>query len=347
MARVGVLTREGDSACPAVATSGGGGTRRTEETPPKGLARGCWRSSERPPSKRIVLTSTGARVAPMGEEREGREVAGTVREIAVRARGETVPVTLFEPARPTSDILFLHGYARHPLDYRALLERFVQEGHRVVAPFVFANGSLRRTPTTFWACAALARRVVETLVHEGELAPGAAAFGHSTGGAVTLTLGGSALEPSALVAVNPVQPSRASSPLFIARSAWMNTKMALGLAGDGSAARRVLADSGPRFYGNWLRSAARNYRLIGGLKAYDHVKLARWTSRRRPFLGPATVLYGHGDEFYPSCQGLEAGLSAVFEDFELEELPRENSHEWLMFRLDLAHERIGRALRRG
>lgn len=283
----------------------------------------------------------------MSHGRGGPEVAAAIREIAVEARGETVPVTLFEPARPASDILFLHGYARHPLDYRALLERFVQDGHRVVAPFIFANGSLGRTPTTFWACAALAHRVVGALVHGGQLAPGSAAFGHSTGGAVTLTLGGSALEPSALVAVNPVQPSSAPSPLFMARSAWMNTKMALGLAGDGRAARRVLADSGPRFYGNWLRSAARNYRLIGGLKAYDHVKLARWTSRRRPFLGPATVLYGHGDEFYPSCQGLEAGLNAVFEDFELEELPRENSHEWLMFRLDLAHERIDRALRRG
>ncbi|MEE2940958.1 MAG: hypothetical protein VX460_11275 [Planctomycetota bacterium] len=283
----------------------------------------------------------------MGRGPEGQEVAAAAREITVQARGETVPVTLFEPARPASDLLFLHGYARHPLDYRALLERFVREGHRVVAPFVFANGSLERTPTTFWACAALARRVVEALVRGGHLAPGSAAFGHSTGGAVTLTLGGSALDPAALVAVNPVQPSSASSPLFIARSAWMNTKMAFGLAGDGRAARRVLSDSGRRFYGNWLRSAGRNYRLIGGLKAYDHVKLARWTSRRGAFRGPATVLYGHGDEFYPSCQGLEAGLSAVFEDFELEELPGENSHEWLMFRLDLAHERIGRALHRG
>lgn len=282
----------------------------------------------------------------MSHGRSGPEVAAAVREIAVQVRGETVPVTLFEPEQPASDLLFLHGYARHPRDYRALLERFVQDGHRVFAPFIFANGSLRRTPTTFWACAALAWRAVETLVLGGQLAPGSPVFGHSTGGAVALTLGGSALEPSALVAVNPVQPSSASSPLFIARSAWMNTKMAFGLAGDGRAARRVLSDSGPRFYGNWLRSAARNYRLIGGLKAYDHARLARWSSRRRPFRGPATVLYGHGDEFYPSCQGLEEGLSAVFENFELEELPRENSHEWLMFRLDRAHESIDRALRR-
>lgn len=313
----------------------------------QGIAEKRESGSEQRPSKRIALCVAGARVTPMRHGRSGPDVAAIVREIVVQARGETVPVTLFEPAQPTSDILFLHGYARHPRDYRALLERFVQDGHRVAAPFIFANGSLGRTPTTFWACAALARRVVETLVHEGRLAPGSPAFGHSTGGAVTLTLGGSVLEPSALVAVNPVQPSSAPPPLFMARSAWMNTKMALGLAGDGRAARRVLAESGPRFYGNWFRSAARNYRLIGGLRAYDHAKLARWVSRRRPFHGPATVLYGHGDEFYPSCQGLEAGLGAVFEDFELEELPRENSHEWLMFRLDLAHERIGRALRRG
>ena len=223
MARVGVLTREGDSACPAVATSGGGGTRRTEETPPKGLARGCWRSSERPPSKRIVLTSTGARVAPMGEEREGREVAGTVRETAVRARGETVPVTLFEPARPTSDILFLHGYARHPLDYRLLLEEACRRGWRVVAPFLFANNGLRTPPRHFWACAALAARTVEALVRAGHLAPGAPAFGHSTGGAVSYTLARLDPAPAGVVAINPVQPSESSSPVFIARSGWMNT----------------------------------------------------------------------------------------------------------------------------
>lgn len=269
------------------------------------------------------------------------------REETVVARGERIPVTILEPDGPASDVLFLHGYARHPLDYRELLMRFVRSGHRVVAPFIFANGSLERTPIHFWSCAALAQRAIEALVAEGRLARGAPAFGHSTGGAVCLAMGGSGLEPSALVAVNPVQPSRALSPLFVIRSAWMNMKMALGLAGDGPAARRVLSESGGRFYMNWLRSPVRNYRLIAGLRAYDHDKLRRWAAGRPSFAGPATVLYGHGDEFYPSCDGLQVGLEAVFDDFVLEELPEQNSHEWMMFRAELAFGRIVGALGRG
>lgn len=266
------------------------------------------------------------------------------RQEEVLARGERIPVTVVEPADPRGDLLFLHGYGRDPRDYRGLLERLAARGHRIVAPFIFANGALERPPTTFWACAALARRAAEALLADGRLSAGSPAVGHSTGGAVTLTFGGGALAPSALVAVNPVQPSSAPSPLFMLRSAWMNTKMALGLAGDGAAAREVLSDSAGRFYANWLRSPLRNFQLIGGLRSFDYDRLARWAARRPRFEGPVTVLYGHGDEFYPSCDGIAAGLSRVFPAFALAECPEENSHEWLMFRPETAAERIQGAL---
>ena len=268
------------------------------------------------------------------------------RQETVRVRGEVVPVTVVEPASGGADLLFLHGYARDPRDYAALLECLAREGHRVVAPFLFANGALRTPPVHFWACVALALRTAGRLVDEGRLAPGAPTVGHSTGGAVTLTLGAAPFAPRALVAINPVQPSEDPPLLFMLRSAWMNTKMALGLAGEGPRGRAILRETGGRFYGNWLRSPLRNYRLIGGLRAFDHDALSRWYRRRGAFDGPATVLYGHGDEFYPSVEGMREGLGAVFPRFALEELLDQNSHEWLLLRPERAAERVLRALER-
>ncbi len=255
--------------------------------------------------------------------------------------GESVPVLTIEPSPetvkgPLTDLVFLHGYGRAPEDYRDFLSAIAAQGYRVVAPFLFANGGLRRGPVHFWSCMRLAHRTLERLIEGGQLAPGAPVIGHSTGAAVSLTTAKGPLRPRAIVAINPVQPSSGAAILFMARSAWMNTKMALGLAGDGARARRVLLDSGGRFWANWLRSPIRNFRLIGGLRAYDYESLARWYRDLAPVEAPAAVIYGHGDEFYPSPDGLRRGLERSFQTLRVIERPEQNSHEWLLFRPELA-----------
>jgi len=248
-----------------------------------------------------------------------------------------VPVTVVEPppggAREgAGDVLFLHGYARHPLDYRLVLEEAAERGWRVVAPFLFANNGLRTPPRHFWSCAALAARTVEALNRGGVLTPGAPVFGHSTGGAVSYTLARLDAAPSAILAINPVQPSSSASVAFMARSAWMNTKMFTGLSGDGPTARAVLAEGAGRFYRNWLRRPVPAFQLIGGLRAFGYGRLARWIGEDRGRDVRVRVLYGCGDEFYPGHGGIEAGLRDAFSRVSVEVLAEENSHEWLLFR---------------
>ena len=273
----------------------------------------------------------------------------TTRETVV-VRGETVPVTIVA-ARPGAesrgDALFLHGYARHPLDYGDLLHEVARRGFRVVAPFLFANNGLHHPPTTFWACAALARRTAQALRNAGLLDAGAPVFGHSTGGAVGLTLGTLDPAPPGLFAINPVQPSSRRAPSMMMSSAWMNTKMGLGLAGEGHRARRVLRDSSGRFYGNWLRKPRAAVGLIGGLRAYTYERLLRWYEPHVPSGVPVRVVYGVGDEFYPSTDGLEEGLGRVFSHCDLVRLETENSHEWLMIRPEKAVDELERFLGEG
>lgn len=263
----------------------------------------------------------------------------------VVARGKSLPVWVFgEPGAPPgpTDLLFLHGYARDPRDYTDFLKEVATLGHRIVAPFLFANGGLKSPPIDFWACAALAQRTLEALRSAKLIDPTAPVFGHSTGGAAALALGRVEPRPRALVAFNPVQPATGPPCGFMARSAWMNVKMALGLAGSGRRARKVLLKTGGRFYVNWLRSPIDNFRLIGGLRAYDYESLSKWHGGPCPV--PATVAYGHGDEFYPSGTGLESGLKKAFVRSEVVQLPEENSHEWLLFRPERAAGILARAL---
>lgn len=284
-------------------------------------------------------------------------MAPSVTQQTVIVRGDSVPVTIFEPGRqgpgsgpgtgagaPRGDLLFLHGYARHPLDYRALIDEIVGRGWRVVAPFLYCNNALRRPPRHFWACAGLTKRTVQVLRDEGLLAPGAPAFGHSTGGAVALTLGALDRPPAMILAINPVQPSKRWSVNLMARSAWKSTKMAVGLAGEGPRARRVLTESSRRFYGNWFRDPRAAFELIGGLRGYTYDRLVRWYRPRLPCDVPTRVLYGMGDEFYPSLEGLEEGLRRVFGRFDLVVLESENSHEWLMIRQERAADELARFL---
>jgi len=246
-------------------------------------------------------------------------------------RGEAVPLSWFG-AHGAPRLLFLHGYARHPLDYRLGLEAVAAEGYQIVAPFLFANHGLRRPPTSFWAAAALGRRTYEALLRAGELAPESGVFGHSTGGAVALTLGALTSPPPAILAINPVQPSDRHVLSFVLSSGWMNTKLALGRAGDGRLGRLVLRESGPRFYANWLRDPRRGLALIEGLTRYTYPRLLRWFGGQRNTATRARALYGAGDEFYPTSDGLLDGLSRVFERAEVRQLDGENSHEWLMIR---------------
>jgi len=258
-------------------------------------------------------------------------------------------VTIVEPApgeapsRPR-DVLFLHGYARHPLDYRLILEEAASRGWRVVAPFLFCNNGLRTPPRQFWSCAALAARTLEALVGGGHLAPGALAFGHSTGAAVSYTLARLNQGPAAVLAINPVQPSSRNPVAFMLRSAWMNTKMFVGLAGEGATARAVLSEGAGRFYRNWLRRPRPAFELIGGLRAFRYERLARWVQGGTgggPFI---RVLYGCGDEFYPAHSGIEQGLRQAFDRVELEVLEGENSHEWLLFRPEKTVDALERLL---
>jgi pimeloyl-ACP methyl ester carboxylesterase len=250
---------------------------------------------------------------------------------SVRIRGEDVPLTTFgEPhARP---LLFLHGYARHPLDYRLALEEVARRGWRVHAPFLFANHRLRRPPRSFWASAALGRRTLEALISAGRIPHDTPVFGHSTGGAVALSLGAVPAPPPRILAVNPVQPSERHVVSFVLRSGWMNTKLALGIAGDGRLGRQVLCESGVRFYANWLRDPRSGLALIEGLTRYSYPRLERWFDGTPNAATRARVLYGAGDEFYPASEGLEAGLARVFAHLDVRRLADENSHEWLMIR---------------
>lgn len=264
-----------------------------------------------------------------------------IESVDILVAGENVPVMILDPAADApgahlQDLVFLHGYGRPPQDYRDFLGAVAAEGYRILAPFLFANGGLQRGPVHFWSCMRLAHRTIERLMQEGMLAAGAPVIGHSTGAAVSLTMAKGPLGPRAIVAINPVQPSRTASVFFMARSAWMNTKMAVGLAGDGARARQVLLDSGGRFWANWLRRPIRHFRLIGGLRAYDYGSLARWYQDLVPVEVPAAVVYGHGDEFYPSAEGLRAGLEKSFRTVEVIEREEQNSHEWLLVRPELA-----------
>lgn len=246
-------------------------------------------------------------------------------------RGEDVPVFQFGPDHGR-DLFFLHGYARRPDDYGLALEELGRRGFRVVAPFLFANHGLRRAPVTFWECAALGRRTLEALRAAGRISPRAVAFGHSTGAAVALTLAAMPVPPSAVLAVNPVQPSDRSIASFFLHSARMNWKLATGAAGDGRLGRRVLRESGVRFYANWLRSPCRGVALIGGLRGLRYDRMERWFRRSRSEEVPTRVLFGAGDEFYPSCDGIRDGWSRALGSVEVIELDDENSHEWMMIR---------------
>lgn len=269
--------------------------------------------------------------------------------ITLRVRGESVPVTVVEPAQGEGaaaprDVLFLHGYARHPLDYRLVLEEAGSRGWRVVAPFLFGNNGLQTPPRHFWSCAALAARTVERLVGDGLLTPGAPVFGHSTGAAVSYTLARLEPGPSAVLAINPVQPSSSAPVTFMLRSAWMNTKMFLGLAGDGATARAVLSEGAGRFYRNWLSRPRPAFELIGGLRAFRYERLARWVRGGAGTSPLVRVLYGCGDEFYPAHAGIEGGLLQAFDRVELEVLEEENSHEWLLFRPEKTIDALDRLL---
>lgn len=260
-------------------------------------------------------------------------------------------MTVVEPApgeasSEVCDVLFLHGYARHPLDYRLVLEEAGSRGWRVVAPFLFCNNGLRTPPRHFWSCAALAARTTEALIAGGLLAPGAPVFGHSTGGAVGYTLARLNPGPAAVLAINPVQPSSSNSVTFILRSAWMNTKMFLGLAGEGATARAVLAEGAGRFYRNWLSRPRPAFDLIGGLRAFRYERLARWVRGGAGRDSFVRVLYGRGDEFYPAHSGIEEGLRQAFDRVELEVLVEENSHEWLLFRPEKTIDALDRLLER-
>jgi pimeloyl-ACP methyl ester carboxylesterase len=249
----------------------------------------------------------------------------------LQVRGEPIPLTTFgDPdARP---LVFLHGYARQPLDYRLALEEVARRGWRISAPFLFANHGLRRPPTSFWACAALGRRAYEALLNAGVVTPGTPVLGHSTGAAVALSLGAAPNPPARILAVNPVQPSQRHSASFVLSSGWMNGKLAVGTAGDGRLGRRVLRESGLRFYVNWLRAPCRGLGLIEGLRGYTYPGLLRWFGGVPNEVTHVRVLYGDGDEFYPSFDGLEVGVSGVFAEVEVRRLVGENSHEWLMIR---------------
>ena len=257
----------------------------------------------------------------------------------LRVRGEDVPLLSIGDAGAPR-LLFLHGYARHPLDYRLGLEAVAGRGFRIVAPFLFANHRLRRPPTSFWAAAALGRRTFEALHAADLLDPSSGVFGHSTGGAVALTLGARPSAPPAILAINPVQPSERHVLSFILSSGWMNMKLALGLAGDGRIGRQVLRESGPRFYANWLRAPRRGLALIEGLTRYSYPRVERLFRGQRNTVTRARVLYGAGDEFYPSSVGLQEGLARLYAHSELRALEGENSHEWLMIRPTLLADEV-------
>jgi hypothetical protein len=112
----------------------------------------------------------------------------------------------------------------------------------------------------------------------------------------------------------------------------MNVKLGLGLAGDGRLGRLVLRESGLRFYANWLRNPRCGVVLIEGLTKYSYERLDRWFGGHRNGTSRARVVYGAGDEFYPTSDGFEAGLARLFERSDVLRLADENSHEWLMIR---------------
>jgi pimeloyl-ACP methyl ester carboxylesterase len=261
--------------------------------------------------------------------------------------GLRVPVFTWN-AGGARTLVFLHGFARSPLDYGDWLARMAAaEDLRIVAPFLYANASLEAPPESFRACVALTRRTLAALALEGGVRDAPAIVGHSTGGAVALAMGTARPAPRALVAVNPLLPVRYGPAGFIGRGLRIAARQLAGRTGPLLAAwRHHLASGGP-YLANLLRRPASTWRLMRDLAAFQLPAwrlLADATGARGRRLGvPAHVLLAPDDEFFREPPELGAWLAVTHRRVVLERVAA-RGHEWPMLRAGLAAEHTLAAL---
>jgi pimeloyl-ACP methyl ester carboxylesterase len=261
--------------------------------------------------------------------------------------GLAVPVFTWNP-RGARTLVFLHGFARSPLDYGAWLEGLARaDDLRIVAPFLYANASLETRPESFRACVALTRRTLAALALEGGVRGAPAIVGHSTGGAVALALGTARPTPRALVAVNPLLPVPYGPAGFVLRGLRIAARQLVGRSGPLLAAWRHHLVSGGAYLANLTRRPASTWRLMKDLARFE---LPAWRlladaggARGRRLDVPAHVLLAPDDEFFREPPDLGAWLSIAYRRVTLERV-RARGHEWPMLHAELAARHTRAAL---
>lgn len=258
----------------------------------------------------------------------------------IEVRGRDVPVYETNPSG-TRSLLFLHGFARDPRDYAPLLRCLGEEhGYRVLAPFLYANGSLRGAPRSLWGAVALSEACALALHGRGALSGDYTVVGHSTGGAVAHCLAGSSPRPGAIVALNPVFPVAYGAGGFLPRGLHILARQLGGRTAPPARACGQLLLGGDRQLGNLLGAPSANLALARSLAGFELADYRRFYDARghagTTFQQPLRVLWAEGDEFFTPPRDLLPWLKLVFDAPSAQVLRRARGHEWPLFAPALA-----------
>jgi pimeloyl-ACP methyl ester carboxylesterase len=223
-------------------------------------------------------------------------------------------------------VVFLHGLFRRPPDYGPFLEALARRtgGARIVAPFLFGNGGLKRPPRSLADCIELARETLGVL-EIGGAGKGYELLGHSTGGTVALALASRAPPPGRVVAINPIQETSFGAAGFVPRALRIAAKQLGGSAGPHKCGLHVALVTTPLCALNAIWRADAHVPLVQSIAAF------RWQDVGRARALPVQLLLGAGDEFFDPPPDLEARLRAgPFPTAQVSPVTGVNSHEWLL-----------------
>jgi pimeloyl-ACP methyl ester carboxylesterase len=241
-------------------------------------------------------------------------------------------------------ILFLHGFARDPRDYRPYLEALAERtGARVIAPFIFANGRLRHPPRSVWACVATTRAFCEELARRGQLESGYEVVGHSTGGLVAQCLASMQPAPSRILAMNPILPVRFGPLAFVFRAILIALRQLTGRTAPISRAIGLSLRTGGRMLVSVLSDPKSAWALMRDISQFQmedyryHYDATGERGKRYP--QPTTVLYATGDEFFEPRRDVIPWMRLCFDTFEFITMDGVEGHEWALLHPDrAAHE---------
>ncbi len=261
----------------------------------------------------------------------------------LQVAGQQIPISEWNPgAGPT--ILFLHGFGRPPHHYDFLRRLAVDQGFRVIAPFLYPNNSLDEPPRSFRACVALTRAVVRELGKSGRLNDGYTVLGHSTGASVAQCLANVSPTPSGILALDPVMPVSYGPFGFLWRAAKIGVNQLLGRSGPALRAWHVHARFGANQLTNLLRRPEVSWALardLSGLQLQEFRLLYDASgSRGVRFDVPCAVLQAQADEFFRIPHDLRAWMGLVFENFDVRELREVRGHEWPIMEPELAAQKV-------